>query len=109
MVTRWLGRTSRYTGTISIGGLTLSIEGREKLEQEIIDLFVQVTKLDPSRVTPDATFESLDLVSIDMIEAMMALEEKFGVYIPMDATLSDAKNVEQFVQAIASHIRSARS
>jgi acyl carrier protein len=91
------------------GELTLQNEAHDTLEQEIINLFVQQAKLDPARVTPDATFESLDLASIDVVEAMMALEEKYGVYIPMDETLSGAKNVQQFVHAIASHIRSARS
>jgi acyl carrier protein len=88
--------------------LTLEREKNDTLEQEIIDLFVQQAKLDPSRVTPDATFESLDLESIDVVEATMVLEEKYGVYIPMDETLSAARNLEQFVHAIASHIRSAR-
>jgi acyl carrier protein len=86
----------------------LEREKNDTLEQEIIDLFVQQAKLDPSRVTPDATFESLDLESIDVVEATMVLEEKYGVYIPMDETLSAARNLEQFVHAIASHIRSAR-
>jgi acyl carrier protein len=79
----------------------------DELEKEIIDIIVRETKLDPSRVTPEATFESLDLQSIDLVEAMMAIEEKFGVYFPMDADLwGGAKNVEQFVQAVASRIRS---
>jgi acyl carrier protein len=90
-------------------GLTLQNEAQSTLEQEIVDLFVQTIKLDPARVTPDATFESLDLASIDVVEATMALEEKYGVYIPMDETMSEAKNVHQFVHAIASHIRNARS
>jgi acyl carrier protein len=80
---------------------------RDELEKAIIDIIVRETKLDPSRVTPEATLESLDLQSIDLVEAMMEIEEKFGVYFPMDFNLWDAKNVEQFVQAVASHIRSA--
>ena len=79
---------------------------RDELEKAIIDIIVRETKLDPSRVTPEATFESLDLRSIDLVEAMMAIEEKFGVYFPMDSNLTDAKNVEQFVQAVVSRIRS---
>jgi acyl carrier protein len=89
--------------------LTLEHKGHDTLEQEIIDLFVRQAKLDPLRVTPDATFESLDLASIDIVEATMVLEEKYGVYIPMDESLSGARNVAQFVHAIASHIRSSRS
>ena len=79
---------------------------RDELEKAIIDIIVRETKLDPSRVTPEATLESLDLQSIDLVEAMMAIEEKFGVYFPMDSNLTDAKNVEQFVQAVVSRIRS---
>jgi len=81
----------------------------DELEQTIIDIIVRETKLDRSRVTPEATFESLDLQSIDLVEAMMAIEEKFGVYFPMDGNLLEARNVEQFVQAVALRIRSRGS
>lgn len=80
-----------------------------ELERAIVDIIVRETKLDRSRVTPDATFESLDLQSIDLVEVMMALEEKFGIYFPMDFNLFEARNVEQFVKVITSRIISAES
>jgi acyl carrier protein len=40
---------------------------------------------------------------------MMALEEKFGIYFPMDFNLFEARNVEQFVKVITSRIISAES
>jgi acyl carrier protein len=79
---------------------------RDALEQDIIDIILRETKLDRSLVTPDATLESLGLQSIDLVEAMMAIEEKFDVYFPMDFNLWDAKSVGQFVQTVASRIRS---
>jgi acyl carrier protein len=80
---------------------------REELEREIVDIIVREAKLDRTQVTPDATLEALQLQSIDLVEVMMALEEKFGVYFPMDSSIVEAKSVEQFVKAVASHISDA--
>ncbi len=81
---------------------------RDALETEILDILVQETKLERSRVTPNATLEELELQSIDLVEVMIALEERFGVYVPMDSGVAEAKNVDQFVKALASHIRKSR-
>jgi acyl carrier protein len=77
---------------------------REELEREIVDIIVREAKLDRAQVTPDATLEALQLQSIDLVEVMMALEEKFG-YFPMDSSIVEAKSLEQFVKAVASHIK----
>jgi acyl carrier protein len=77
---------------------------RQDLEKQILDLVIQDTKLDPSRITPDATLESLEVHSIDIVMLMMSIEDKFGVYIPIDGNIAEVKDVRGFVQSIADHI-----
>ena len=78
--------------------------GHDQLVEKIIDTIVTEGMIDRERVTPDATIESLDLKSIDIVMILTAIEDKFDVYIPMDGPFHDAKNVSQLIDAIASYI-----
>ncbi|HCH80044.1 MAG TPA: acyl carrier protein, partial [Acidimicrobiaceae bacterium] len=42
---------------------------------------VDVLSVDESAVVPEATFESLDADSLDLVELVMALEEEFVVNV----------------------------
>ena len=43
---------------------------------------VEVLSVEPDQVTPEASFESLDADSLDLVEFVMALEEEFGIEVP---------------------------
>lgn len=79
-------------------------QDREKLVEEIIEVVASEGMIDRSKVTPDATIESLDLKSVDIVMILTALEEKFNVYIPMDGNLQEAKDVKSLINALADHI-----
>ena len=42
---------------------------------------VDVLSIDESAIVPEATFESLDADSLDLVELVMALEEEFDVNV----------------------------
>jgi len=42
---------------------------------------VDVLSVDESAIVPEATFESLDADSLDLVELVMALEEEFDVNV----------------------------
>ena len=42
---------------------------------------VDVLSVEPDQVVPDATFESIDADSLDLVELVMALEEEFDVSV----------------------------
>ena len=52
----------------------------------------------------DATIDSLGLKSIDLVMILTAIEEKFDVYIPMDGSFQDVKDLKGLVEAIGEHI-----
>ena len=81
--------------------MTDNPQDREQLVNEIIEVVAAEGMIDRSKVTPDATIESLDLKSVDIVMILTALEEKFNVYIPMDGTLQEAKDVKSLINAIA--------
>jgi len=42
---------------------------------------VDVLSVDEAQIVPEATFESLDADSLDLVELVMALEEEFDVNV----------------------------
>ncbi len=88
--------------------MTENLQEKAKLVDEIIEVIAAEGMIDRSRVTPDATIESLDLKSVDIVMILTALEEKFNVYIPMDGTLQEAKDVKSLIDAIADYITKER-
>ncbi len=80
-----------------------------ELAGQIIDVIVKEGMVDREKATLDATIESLDLKSIDIVMILTAIEEKFDVYIPMDGPFHDAKNVGDLINAITNHITKEKS
>lgn len=65
----------------------------ETLRSIIIDKF----DMDPSKITLDATLETLELDSLDTFDIIFEAEEKFGIKVPNDQveikTVKDVVNL----------------
>ena len=77
---------------------------RQEVERDILDIIISEGKIDPSRITPDATLESLEVQSMDTVMILMAIEEKFGVYVPIDGQIAEARDLTSFVRSLSDHI-----
>jgi len=82
---------------------------RAELANQIIDVIVKEGMVDREKATLDATIESLDLKSIDIVMILTAIEEKFDVYIPMDGPFHEAKNIGDLIDAIVAYIIKEKS
>ena len=80
-----------------------------ELVNQIIDVIVKEGMIDREKVTLDATIESLDLKSIDIVMILTAIEDKFDVYIPMDGPFHEAKDIKSLIDAIAAYIVKEKS
>jgi acyl carrier protein len=80
-----------------------------ELANQIIDVIVKEGMVDREKATLDATIESLDLKSIDIVMILTAIEDKFDVYIPMDGPFHEATNIGDLVAAIATYIGKEKS
>ncbi|MBG0803742.1 phosphopantetheine-binding protein [Methylocystis sp. H4A] len=106
----------RVRARVVVGGAAPETEGfvtdnpqdKNQLVDEIIEVIASEGMVDKSKITPDASIESLDLKSVDIVMILTALEEKFNVYIPMDGSLQEAKDVKSLIEAIADHIQKER-
>jgi acyl carrier protein len=55
---------------------------------EILDVVAQKAMIDRRKLTPQAKLSDLNVSSLDMVEVMFALEEKFGIELPFNANTS---------------------
>jgi len=51
--------------------------------EQVKEIVVDLLEVDPDEVTPEASFrDNLEADSLDLVELLMAFEEKFGAPIP---------------------------
>jgi acyl carrier protein len=75
---------------------------RDEALAAIRDVAVEVLSVEPSQVTEEAKFkEDLDADSLDLVELVMGLEERFDVTIP-EEDLEGVATVGQAVDLVLS-------
>lgn len=68
---------------------------------KVKDLLVEKFGVPAEDVTPDATFEDLDLDSLDLVEFALAAEEEMGVRISDDEA-EDLTTIQDIVDLLES-------
>jgi len=69
--------------------------GQDDVLAALADILADVARIDPADVTHQARFDDLGIDSLTMVDAVVALEDRFGLVIPDDewarfATVGDA-------------------
>ena len=57
----------------------------ETITDVLRGMIAKQAHLDPSVITPDAVLSELGVTSLDLVEIIMMLEDKYDVTIPVDA------------------------
>ena len=80
---------------------------RSEVEEKVRTLFSEQLQVDRDQVTPDTRFrEDLDVDSLDLVEATLALEDALGVKIP-EEEMEDVQTVGQAVELVATKLGAA--
>lgn len=73
---------------------------RAPIEARVKELLAEQLAVDPGKVTPDARFaEDLNADSLDLVEAVLALEEEWSIEIP-EEEMEGVKTVGQAVDLV---------
>ena len=79
------------------------------LQRELIELLAGVVRVDPSTVSPDAALDEAGITSLDLVEAIFAIEEKYGISVSYNANTVRFETVGGLIDAVAAQIEAARS
>jgi acyl carrier protein len=77
---------------------------RQEIEERVRKVLAEQLSVDVEKVTPDARFEEdLDADSLDLVEAVLGLEEELSVDIP-EEEMESVKTVGQAVDLVMTKI-----
>jgi acyl carrier protein len=86
-------------------------EKEQKLKDEsaefrarLLDIIAREGLVDAVRLVPEVTLDELGIKSADVVMILMVIEEEFGAYIPVDDALSNAKTLEDLLNALTPHL-----
>ena len=66
---------------------------------KLVNYAAKQLELDASEITPDSTFESLGIDSLDIVEMIMDLESELGVELEMeDQQIATFGELAQFIE-----------
>ena len=67
---------------------------------KLVSYAVKQLELNPDEITPDSTFESLGIDSLDIVEMIMDLETEMGVELEMeDQKITNFRELAEFVES----------
>ena len=55
------------------------------VESDIYDIIAEKSAVDRSKLSRDAKLEELEIESLDVVEIIFAVEEKFDIHVPYNA------------------------
>lgn len=61
--------------------------------REVIEVIAKQAKVDPAKVARETELADLNLESLDSIELIFALEEKFNIEIPFNANEANSAGI----------------
>ena len=68
--------------------------------EKLVSYAAKQLEIDPSEITPDSTFESLGIDSLDIVEMIMDLEAELGVELEMeDQKIATFQELADFIES----------
>ena len=72
--------------------------------EQIIDAISKQLKVDPSKITPETDIiDDLGADSLDVVELLMTIEDKYGIVIP-DDEVTELRTIKKMSDYIEEHI-----
>ena len=73
------------------------------IEDQVRDIVAKITRVDKSTITRQSTFKEIKADSLDVVQALVAVEETFGIEIP-DEEAQKFQNFDDFVSYVESRV-----
>lgn len=78
---------------------------------EILDIIAKETGIDRARLSPEAAISDLDIPSLDLVQTIFAIEERYKVDIPVvsERTGAEFQTIGDLVQHVLATLEAAPS
>ena len=73
------------------------------VEEQVREIVARITHVDKSIITRESTFKEIKADSLDIVQALVAVEEAFGIEIP-DEEAQKFQNFGDFVSYVESRV-----
>jgi len=73
------------------------------VEEQIRSIVANIVHVDESIITRDSTFKDIKADSLDIVQALVAVEEAFDIEIP-DEAAQNFQNFGDFVSYVENHV-----
>jgi acyl carrier protein len=73
------------------------------VEEQIREIIARITRVDKSIITRQSTFKEIKADSLDVVQALVAVEETFGIEIP-DEEAQKFQNFGDFVSYVENRV-----
>ncbi len=73
------------------------------VEEQVREIVARITHVDKSVITRKSTFKEIKADSLDIVQALVAVEEAFGIEIP-DEEAQKFQNFGDFVSYVESRV-----
>ena len=68
--------------------------------EKLVSYVSKQLEIEPSEITPDSTFESLGIDSLDIVEMIMDLETELGIELEMeDQKITTFQELADFIES----------
>ncbi|MFO7773943.1 MAG: acyl carrier protein [Dehalococcoidia bacterium] len=73
------------------------------VEEQVREIVATITRVDPTIITRESTFKDIKADSLDIVQALVAVEERFEIEIP-DEDAQKFQNFGDFVSYVESRV-----
>ena len=80
----------------------------EDLRRDLLAIVVEEGMIKDRTLDAGTRLDELGIESADFVMILMAIEEKYGVYVPVDESLTEAKTVGELLDVVVRHIEDHR-
>ena len=78
------------------------------IQERLLTIIAKEGMVDREKLMPDASLDSLGVASVDVVVILLAIEEEFGVYIPVDSELAEVRTLGDLTKALTDQINRQR-
>jgi acyl carrier protein len=84
--------------------MTTAEAQNEDLRRQLMNIVIEEGMLEGKDIAPDDKLSDVGIQSADFVMILMAIEEKFGAYIPVDERLTSAETVGQLLDVVVAQV-----